>query len=83
MVESETIRVAGTHFYDTIKAFPVLKKTYAAQERGVFDLYVQLGRLGLGITALLKVLHNGLLSRYLSWSLLGMVVLLFLALFLL
>ncbi|MBA7606783.1 NAD(P)H-quinone oxidoreductase subunit 2, chloroplastic [subsurface metagenome] len=75
-------RASGTHFYDTIKFLPSLRKIYAAQERGHFDPYVQLGRLGSGITGLLKILHNGLLPWYLSWSLLGAVVLLFLFIFL-
>ncbi len=75
-LDEKTGRVLGTYFYDTIKMMPVLKSTYKAQERGHLDPYAWIGGLGLGITGLLKRLHNGLLSWYLSWSLLGIVVLL-------
>ena len=74
----ERIRFAGTHFYDTVKQLPLLKGTYAAQARGHLDPYNWIGRLGLGITAALKWIHNGLLSWYLSWSLAGILVLILL-----
>jgi hypothetical protein len=67
--------VIGTHFYDTIKEMPVLKGTYTAQGKGYLDPYTWIGGLGLGITGFLKRIHNGLLSWYLSWSLLGILIL--------
>jgi formate hydrogenlyase subunit 3/multisubunit Na+/H+ antiporter MnhD subunit len=76
-------RLIGTHFYDTVKNLPLLKGIYAAQERGRLDPYNWMGGLGLAFTGLLRKMHNGLLSWYLSWSLMGIVVLIFLALFLL
>jgi len=54
---------------------PLLKKIYTAQEKGHLDPYSWLGRLGLSFTGFLKRVHNGLLSWYLSWSLLGIVIL--------
>ncbi|MGQ9629299.1 MAG: NADH-quinone oxidoreductase subunit 5 family protein [bacterium] len=81
-VGSEVIRVPGTHFYDTIRSIAPLGKVYERQERGDYDPYVQLGRIGSGITEFLRRLHSGLLPMYLSWSLLGIVVLLFLLAFL-
>lgn len=74
-LEQETGRVIGTHFYDTIKEMPVLKGTYTAQGKGYLDPYTWIGGLGLGITGFLKRIHNGLLSWYLSWSLLGILIL--------
>jgi NADH:ubiquinone oxidoreductase subunit 5 (subunit L)/multisubunit Na+/H+ antiporter MnhA subunit len=74
-LEQKTGRVIGTHFYDTIKEMPVLKGTYAAQGKGHLDPYTWIGGLGLGLTGLLKRIHNGLLSWYLSWSLLGILIL--------
>jgi len=68
-------RVVGTHFYDTVKELPLLKGTYAIQQRGYLDPYNWIGSLGLGITAMLKRIHNGLLSWYLSWSLVGILIL--------
>jgi formate hydrogenlyase subunit 3/multisubunit Na+/H+ antiporter MnhD subunit len=69
-------RVSGTHFYDTVKNMPALKGIYAAQEKGYLDPYSWFAGLGLTITGLLRKLHNGLLPMYLSWSILGSVVLL-------
>ncbi len=74
-LNQKTGRVIGTHFYDTIKEMPVLKGTYTAQGKGRLDPYTWIGGLGLGVTGLLKRIHNGLLSWYLSWSLLGILVL--------
>ena len=73
----------GTHFYDTIRALPLLRRMYASQEKGRLDPYAWFGGLGLGLTGLLKRAHNGLLAMYLSWSLAGMVVLIVLLVFLL
>jgi formate hydrogenlyase subunit 3/multisubunit Na+/H+ antiporter MnhD subunit len=68
-------RVVGTHFYDTIKELPLLRGTYTAQGKGHLDPYSWIGGLGLAITGLLKRIHNGLLSWYLAWSLVGILVL--------
>ncbi|MEW5816579.1 MAG: proton-conducting transporter membrane subunit [Spirochaetota bacterium] len=81
-VDPEIIRVPGTTFYDTIKSLPVLEKLFDAQEKGWFDPYVLFGKFGLGISGVLKKLHNGLLPWYLTWSLLGIIVLLCLRVFL-
>ncbi|HUV08219.1 MAG TPA: hypothetical protein VMX75_10850, partial [Spirochaetia bacterium] len=75
-LEMGSDRVSGTHFYDTIKDLPLLKKIYSAQEKGFLDPYNWFGGAGLAVTGLLKKVHNGLLPFYLSWTLLGSVVLL-------
>ncbi len=79
---SDTGRLVGTYFYDTLKTMPLLKGAYAAQEKGRLDPYTWLGGLGLGVTTLLRRAHNGLLSWYLSWSLAGIVILAALLVFL-
>ncbi len=81
--DSKTNRILGTHFYETIRELPLLRRLYSAQEKGHLDPYNWLGGLGLGLTGLLKRAHNGLLSWYLSWSLAGVVVLVVLLAFLL
>jgi formate hydrogenlyase subunit 3/multisubunit Na+/H+ antiporter MnhD subunit len=72
-------RLSGAEFYNTVRDLPLLRGLYRAQEKGSFDLYVLMGRCGLGITWILKKLHNGLLSRYLLWSITGTIVLIVLA----
>ena len=71
-------RILGTHFYTTIKLMPPLKGMYDVQEKGYLDPYNWFGGLGLAVTGLLRRLHSGLLPLYLSWTILGMVVLLIL-----
>jgi formate hydrogenlyase subunit 3/multisubunit Na+/H+ antiporter MnhD subunit len=70
-LEPSTGRVLGTHFYETIRALPLLRWMYATQEKGRLDPYSWFGGLGLAFTGLLKRAHNGLLAMYLSWSLVG------------
>jgi hypothetical protein len=54
-----------------------LRQMYASQEKGWFDLYDQVGRLGLTLTNMLKSLHCGLLPLYLNWVTIGLLLLLF------
>jgi formate hydrogenlyase subunit 3/multisubunit Na+/H+ antiporter MnhD subunit len=75
-LDSETGRINGTHFYLTIKEMPFLRILYDFQEKGFFDPYNWLGKLGADITRVLRKIHNGMLSWYLSWSLAGIVILL-------
>jgi formate hydrogenlyase subunit 3/multisubunit Na+/H+ antiporter MnhD subunit len=80
--EPRTGRIIGTYFYDTIKELPLLRRIYAGQEKGRLDPFTWIGALGLGITGVLRRVHNGLLSWYLSWSVAGIVILLVLFIFL-
>jgi formate hydrogenlyase subunit 3/multisubunit Na+/H+ antiporter MnhD subunit len=74
-------RVKGTEFYNTIRELSFLSGTYDAQEKGHLDPFVWFGKIGKGVTWLLQQLHPGVLPQYLSYSLLGIVLLLlFLAL---
>ena len=68
--------INGTHFYLTIREMPFIRNLYDMQEKGFFDPYNWLGRLGTSITWVLRKIHNGMLSWYLSWSLAGIVILL-------
>jgi hypothetical protein len=69
--------IPGTHFYKTISSMKGLKQLYSAQEKGYFDLYNVAGQIGLLLTGFLKWLHSGVLSMYLTWVSLGLLVILF------
>jgi len=77
VMENEEMIVPGTHFYKTVSSMGGLKRLYVGQEKGSFDLYDQGGKLGLTLTGLLRWLHNGILSTYLTWTVLGLLVILF------
>ncbi len=75
--ENDEMIIPGTHFYKTVSSMKLLKPLYAGQEKGNFDLYDQGGRLGLGLTNLLKWMHNGVLPMYLTWVTVGLLIILF------
>jgi hypothetical protein len=74
---NEDMIIPGTHFYKTVSQMGGLKQLYETQEKGYFDSYDQGGRCGLAVTALLRWLHSGVLSMYLTWVALGLVIVLF------
>ncbi|MBA7558889.1 NAD(P)H-quinone oxidoreductase subunit 2, chloroplastic [subsurface metagenome] len=75
--DSETIRYPGTGFYETIRKLSILKVIYADAEQGIYDLYVLGGRYGMKIVGILKLIHNGVVSTYVAFSMIGLVFLLF------
>jgi formate hydrogenlyase subunit 3/multisubunit Na+/H+ antiporter MnhD subunit len=75
--DNEQMIIPGTHFYKTVSSMKLLKPLYNGQEKGYFDLYNQFGTLGLAVTAMLRWLHSGVLSTYVTWVTLGLLILLF------
>lgn len=68
------MRLSGTEFYNTIKDIPFFKIIYWLAERKVFDMYEVGVKITFGFNKILRYIHNGVLSTYLSWCLLGMLV---------
>ena len=69
--------VPGTDFYNTITNMGGLSAAYRDGEKGTFDIYNLGGRIGNVIVQGLRALHNGVLSTYLSWCIIGLGILLF------
>lgn len=76
IMDNDEMIVSGTHFYKTISEMSGLKQLYERQEEKWFDLYNQGGKLGLGLTRFLRWLHSGLLPMYLTWVILGLLIIL-------
>jgi hypothetical protein len=74
---NESMRIPGTHFYKTVSRMGGLKQLYSGQEKGYFDPYDQGGKAGLGLTGFLKWLHSGVLPIYLTWVVLGLLIIIF------
>ena len=71
------VEVTGVDFYDTVRDVRSLQAFYGAAEAGRLDPYAW-GRVGLDrLTAVLGRAHSGSLPTYLTWSLVGLVALLF------
>ena len=75
--DNEQMIIPGTHFYKTVSSMGGLKQLYTGQEKGCFDSYDQTSRIGLALTGLLRWLHSGILTTYLTWVVLGLLVILF------
>lgn len=67
---------SGADFYQTIRDLAALKPIYGLAEKKMFDVYDQGIRLSFGLTNLLRKMHTGLLTTYISWCLLGLLILL-------
>jgi formate hydrogenlyase subunit 3/multisubunit Na+/H+ antiporter MnhD subunit len=74
---NEDMRISGTHFYKTVSSMGGLRQLYSSQEKGYFDPYDQGGRCGLSLTQFLRWLHSGILPVYLTWVILGLLIILF------
>jgi len=74
------MRVSGVEFYNTIKDIGILKAFYALAEKKVFDIYVVIKNITNVLTSILRFMHNGVLSSYLAWCLMGMIVLFYILL---
>jgi len=68
--------VPGTGFYKTISSMPILRDLYLGQERGYFDLYKIGQTICGGVTGLLRFAHNGVLPFYITWIVLGLLLIL-------
>jgi hypothetical protein len=68
----DTMHVSGTGFYNTIRETRGLSGLFANAEQRVFDVYEIGGRIGSVFVDGLKLLHNGVLSTYLAWSVIGL-----------
>ena len=75
--DNEEMIIPGTGFYKTVSSMGVLKQLYSGQEKAAFDPYDQSGKVGLGVTGFLRWLHSGILPTYLTWVVLGLLVILF------
>ncbi len=74
---NEQMIIPGTHFYKTVSSLGGARQLYARQEKGYFDLYDQSAKAGLVLCSLLRWLHTGILPAYLTWVVLGLLIVLF------
>ncbi|MFC1551510.1 NADH-quinone oxidoreductase subunit L [Candidatus Latescibacterota bacterium] len=65
-------RYPGTGFYETIRDLSPMKIVYNDADKGVFDLYVLGGRYGSKLIELLRAVHNGVVSTYAAFVLVGL-----------
>ena len=71
-------RFHASDFYHTIRNLGFLKGFYTDMESGFFDIYSITGRIGGSVVRGFKELHNGVLSNYISWCIIGLGIIFFL-----
>ena len=69
------VRVTGTGFYNTIREMGGIRRIYNWAEAKFFDIYDQGSRFAFGLAGLFQRAHTGVLTSYMLWIFLGMVVL--------
>ena len=72
MFDKESLRYPGTGFYETIRDMVPLKTLYEDAEKGVYDLYVLGGKYGLKIIEVFRSMHNGVVSTYIAFAMIGL-----------
>jgi formate hydrogenlyase subunit 3/multisubunit Na+/H+ antiporter MnhD subunit len=79
ILENEEIRIPGTHFYKTVTddLHPAWTALFKDGQDGAMDVYNIWGKFGFNVVQVLRGLHNGILSTYLSWAIIGLGVLMF------
>jgi formate hydrogenlyase subunit 3/multisubunit Na+/H+ antiporter MnhD subunit len=83
IMDNDEIRYPGTQFYKTVTddLGPAIKTLFQDGEKGALDGYNFFGKLGDSFVQVLRMLHNGNLSTYLSWIVIGLGVLSFILIF--
>lgn len=76
--ELEERRVPGTDLYLTILDLPIIGRYLKDRNEGVYDGYNIIKLIGWEvIVKKLKNMHNGILSTYLSWCIIGFMIIMF------
>ncbi|MFO8182853.1 MAG: proton-conducting transporter membrane subunit [Candidatus Aegiribacteria sp.] len=73
--DNPDMRVSGVDFYRTIREMGILRGIYRMAEKKFFDLYEVLKKTAAGFGIIFSFMHNGILSRYFLWFIIGLVVL--------
>jgi formate hydrogenlyase subunit 3/multisubunit Na+/H+ antiporter MnhD subunit len=83
VMDNDEIRYPGTQYYKTVTddLGPAIKTLFRDGERGALDGYNFFGKLGDSFVQVLRTLHNGNLSTYLAWIVIGLGVLSFILIF--
>ncbi len=73
-INPEKFHYSGTGFYDSVRQLPGFKGAFSDAEKKVFDVYTIFGSLGGVFVDGLRRCQTGVLSLYVSWVVLGLVI---------
>ena len=75
-ISERSAHYSGTGFYGTVRALPGIKSVYNDAEGEAFDVYHIGGRFGGSLVGWLRRCQTGVLSLYVSWVVLGLIIIL-------
>ncbi len=70
------VEVTGVDFYQTVEEFPALRPVFRIARTRIFDVYESCGKATARVTETLRGAHTGLLPHYLTWFVIGLLVIL-------
>jgi len=73
-IPPQNFHYSGTGFYDSVRQLPGFKGAFSDAENKVFDVYNIAGKLGGVFVEGLRRCQTGVLSLYVSWVVLGLVI---------
>jgi NADH:ubiquinone oxidoreductase subunit 5 (subunit L)/multisubunit Na+/H+ antiporter MnhA subunit len=72
------VEVTGVDFYQTIREMTPFKQIYTMAELKLFDIYEVGKHISFFISRIFQFFHTGVLRHYVTWYILGLVILLWL-----
>jgi len=76
ILPESTVRFSGTSFYETIRDLPGFNTLFKDGESGAYDVYRLGGRYGHTLVEALRRMHTGVLLVYVSWCVIGLILIL-------
>jgi NADH:ubiquinone oxidoreductase subunit 5 (subunit L)/multisubunit Na+/H+ antiporter MnhA subunit len=75
--EIRDVEVTGIDFYATIREMTPFRQMYALADVKLFDIYEVGTHITFGVSKIFSLFHSGVLRTYVTWYVIGLVVLLF------
>ena len=80
-IPEDDLKVPATDFYNTIRQWNFLGRTYRLAENNAMDLYSMCRRSAYRLSDAASLMHNGLLHTYIAWMFLGAILILMVLVF--
>ena len=74
VIRDDRVRFRGSSFYRTVQELPVIGTMLSDATDGAFDVYYVTGKCGQRVVDVLRSWHTGVLPLYVTWALIGLVV---------
>ncbi len=76
VIRDDRVRLRGSSFYRTVQELPVIGTMLTDAAGGAYDIYYLGTKYGSHLVGVLRSWHTGILPLYVTWSLVGLVLIL-------